>query len=79
MQASDNTGSSRPERRPLPDCLTRLLSPQGHDAAQIAQPLPAIAPGSCRKTYAGALAAIWLDLDRLARLAELTADPARPA
>jgi len=69
MHPSDkNASPSRREPVPLPECLTRLLNPQRLDAGYLVKP-----PGSGlgvpkKRTYARALASIWLDLDRLDEL-----------
>jgi hypothetical protein len=67
----DNEDPSRRERKPLPDCLTRLLHPSvGHLSHSPA------APGSDRKTYVRVLAATWVHLDRLAQLTDAIAERA---
>ena len=73
MQSSGNSASpSRREPAPLPDCLTRLLDPQRLDAGYTAQPArSALGHPKKKKTYARALASIWLDLDRLDELIDL--------
>ena len=56
--------------KPLPRCLTRFLEPAGIDAGYVAQSAMLV-PAAGVRTYARALAAIWLDLDRLAQLTPL--------
>ena len=63
------SNSAHPPRRhhkPLPRCLTRLLEPSGSDAGHSAA--PAVRPETGVRSYARVLAAVWLDLDRLAQL-----------
>ena len=79
MKTPDDSASpSRREHNPLPDCLTRLLSSQGIDAGPVAHPVCPVLAGSNRRTYMRALATIFLDLDRLAQLTDLMADPVKP-
>jgi hypothetical protein len=70
MRPSDPSASpSRREPVLLPECLTRLLDPQGLDAGYIVHPIGSAFGGPKKKpTYARALASIWLDLDRLDEL-----------
>lgn len=78
----DPAGPARPEPRPLPDCLTRLLHPQGLDAGYIVQPAGCARGGpknNKKRTYARALASIWLDLDRLDELINLMVNADRHA
>jgi len=80
MQPSDNSASpSRREPVPLPHCLTRLLNPQSLDAGYIAQPAGCGHGGPNKRTYARALAAIWLDLARLDELIDPLVDAKKPA
>jgi hypothetical protein len=81
MRPTDDSASpSRREPRPLPDCLTRLLHPQGLDAGYIIQPAGCARGGPKKKrTYARALASIWLDLDRLDELINLMVNADRHA
>ena len=61
--------SAHPPRRhhkPLPRCLTRLLEPAGSDAGHSGAVGVPLEKGV--RSYARALAAVWLDLDRLAQL-----------
>jgi hypothetical protein len=76
--SDDNASPSRREHTPLPDCLTRLLSPQAMDADHVAHSACPVLAGSDRRTYMRALATILLDLDRLARLTDLVVDPVKP-
>jgi len=80
MHPSDKSASpSRREPIPLPDCLTRLLHPQRLDAGYIVK-LPGSGLGVRKKrTYARALASIWLDLDRLDELIDQMGNAQRPA
>jgi hypothetical protein len=80
MQPSDNSaGPPRREPVPLPRCLTRLLNPQRLDAGYITPPASCRVGGPNRRTYARALATIWLDLDRLDELIRLMVDAKKPA
>lgn len=73
--SGDNASPSRRERKPLPDCLVRLLHTHRLDA-----PYDAGRPvSSGPKTYLRVLAATWVDLDRLAQLTDLIARPKRSA
>jgi hypothetical protein len=66
--SSDDKGTSRRERKPLPECLTRLLPPQSTEPRR-----PAAISSS--KMYMRVLAATWVQLDRLAQLADVMVDP----
>ena len=80
MQSSGNSASpSRREPGSLPECLTRLLGPQRLDAGYIAQPAGPVGTGLNKRTYAGVLASIWLDLDRLGQLTDAMVNPIKPA
>jgi hypothetical protein len=61
---------------PLPQCLTRLLHPKRLDAGDIAPPASFAVGGANKRTYARALAAIWLDIDRLDELIKLMGEQA---
>jgi hypothetical protein len=66
----DHGNSASRERKPLPDCVTRLLRYQDIEACDLARStVPAAVGGSNRKSYANVLAATWVQLDRLAELA----------
>jgi hypothetical protein len=60
----DNESSERRERGALPDCLTSLLRHEGIAACHLGRLAAPAAP----KTYVHVLAAIWVQLDRLAEL-----------
>ena len=81
MRPSDDSASpSRREPAPLPDCLMRLLDPQRLDAGYIAQPAGSgLGDPKTKRTYARALASIWLDLDRLDELIDLMVNANRHA
>lgn len=80
MQPSDNgAGPSGREPLPLPQCLTRLLHPQRLDAGYLTSPAGLGVGGPKKRSYARALASIWLDLDRLDELTKLMVGAKKPA
>jgi hypothetical protein len=68
--SGDNESSAQHGRKPLPDCLTRLLRHQG---VEVCSGRPAAATSN-RKGYVHVLAATWVELDRLADLAGAPGD-----
>ena len=64
--SGDSAHPSRRHHKSLPRCLTRLLEPAGIDAGYSAVPGARTENGA--RGYARVLAAVWLDLDRLAQL-----------
>jgi hypothetical protein len=81
MRPTDDSASpSRREPVPLPDCLTRLLHPQGLDPGYTVDPAGCALGGPKKKrTYARVLASIWLDLDRVDELINLMVNADRQA
>lgn len=80
MQPSDNRANpSGREPLPLPPCLTRLLHPQRLDAGYVTAPASFGVGGPKKRSYARALASIWLDLDRLDELIKLMVDAKKPS
>jgi hypothetical protein len=70
----DNAYPSRRAHKPLPRCLTRLLEPARLDGGYVADPAVQTSAENGMRSYPRVLAAIWLDLDRLA---QLTPQPSR--
>jgi len=80
MHPSDkNASPSRREPIPLPDCLTRLLHPQRLEGGYSVKPPGSDLGGRKKRTYARALASIWLDLDRLDELIDQIGNAKKPA